>query len=68
MPDPTLANATWRKSTRSQGSTGNCVELARLPGTLAIRDSKNPNGPILLLTPRAARQTAAAVKRGDYNL
>jgi hypothetical protein len=36
--------STWRKSTRS-GQNGACVELA---GTLdAVRDSKNPDGPVL---------------------
>lgn len=35
---------TWRKSRRSGGDNGNCVELA---SDGAARDSKNPNGPIL---------------------
>lgn len=36
---------TWRKSSRSGGEGGNCVELI---GTLnAVRDSKNPTGPVL---------------------
>ena len=41
-PDPT--GATWRKSTRSAGNGGACVELANLG---AIRDSKNPTSPPL---------------------
>ncbi|MGH3478876.1 MAG: DUF397 domain-containing protein [Pseudonocardiaceae bacterium] len=36
----------WRKSSHS-GEDGNCVELAHTPG--AIRDSKNPAGPVLLV-------------------
>lgn len=36
-------NATWRKSTRS-GSQSNCVEVAAYG---AVRDSKNPDGPVL---------------------
>ncbi|MFC4534290.1 DUF397 domain-containing protein [Sphaerisporangium dianthi] len=41
---------TWQKSSYS-GTDDNCVEVAHLPlGDLAIRDSKNPNGPVLLLT------------------
>jgi hypothetical protein len=42
----------WRKSTRSgtgQGGGGDCVELAALTGTIGIRDSKNPAGPILTI-------------------
>ncbi|MET7865750.1 DUF397 domain-containing protein [Micromonospora taraxaci] len=38
-----LAGATWRKSTRSGGSGGNCVEVAdNLPGVVGVRDSKDP--------------------------
>jgi len=44
-----LARAAWRKSTRS-GQDGNCVEAASLPGIVAMRDSKNPHGPVLTFT------------------
>ncbi len=51
MSSPDLARALWRKSTRSNGS-GACVEVARnLPGIVAIRDSKDPSGPALTVTP-----------------
>lgn len=51
-PVPTTDNAQWRKSTKSdQGE--NCVELWRDPQVAAVRDSKNPAGPVLVL-PRAA--------------
>lgn len=41
----TTANTHWRKSSYSGGENSNCIELA---GTLdAIRDSKNPAGPVL---------------------
>lgn len=50
-----LASATWRKSS-SSGNSGNCVEVAtKLPGVVAIRDSKDPSGPVLVVT-RAAWQ------------
>ena len=43
-----LSRALWQKSTFSNGNGGNCVEVARnLPGIVAVRDSKNPDGPIL---------------------
>jgi uncharacterized protein DUF397 len=38
----------WRKSTLSSAQGGNCVELAGRNGRIAIRDSKNPDGPILI--------------------
>lgn len=46
-----LTRAEWRKSTRSGGNGGNCVEVARnLPGVVAVRDSKNPHGPALIVS------------------
>jgi len=43
--------ATWRKSSRSSGTGQNCVEVAtNLRGLVAVRDSKNPQGPALVLT------------------
>jgi hypothetical protein len=47
-----LAGATWRKSTRSGGSGGDCVEVAdNLPGVVGVRDSKDPTGPALAFAP-----------------
>ena len=38
----------WRKSSYSGNGGGDCVEVARsLPDVVAVRDSKNPDGPIL---------------------
>lgn len=52
----TLQDAVWRKSSRSGGTGGNCVEVAFLPGTTAMRDSKDAAGPALLV-PLAAWST-----------
>jgi hypothetical protein len=41
---PDLSAAVWRKASRSGGNGGACVELANAG---AIRDSKNPAGPML---------------------
>ena len=44
-----LSRAEWRKSGYSSQS-GNCVEVAiNMPGTVAIRDSKDTQGPILVI-------------------
>jgi Domain of unknown function (DUF397) len=49
--DADLSRAVWHKSTRSNGSGGACVEVARnLPGVVAVRDSKDPHGPVLLMS------------------
>lgn len=39
----------WRKSTRS--SSGDCVEIAVSTGVVLVRDSKNPDGPVLEFEP-----------------
>jgi hypothetical protein len=38
----------WRKSTYSNGSSS-CIEIATCPGTVAVRDSKDPAGPQLVI-------------------
>ncbi|WP_026412226.1 DUF397 domain-containing protein [Actinomadura oligospora] len=45
--DPT--RATWRKSSYSGGSGGECVEVADLTAVVGIRDSKDSGGPRLTL-------------------
>jgi hypothetical protein len=58
-----LGQLTWRKGTRSNGSGGNCVEVADLPdGGLAIRDSKNPERTPLLFTPAEREAFVVGVK------
>ncbi|QOC94111.1 DUF397 domain-containing protein [Micromonospora craniellae] len=43
---PDLSSVTWRKSNRS-GTNANCVEVAELIRAVAVRDSKDPAGPVL---------------------
>ncbi|MFD3569112.1 DUF397 domain-containing protein [Streptomyces sp. NPDC058667] len=43
----------WRKSSYSSGEGGNCVEVAAHPTTIHVRDSKNPDGPQLAVSPTA---------------
>jgi Domain of unknown function (DUF397) len=46
-----MKNLVWRKSSYSGASGGNCVEVAVLPGGgHAVRDSKDPGGPVLRFT------------------
>jgi hypothetical protein len=60
-----LSSATWRKSSRSNGQ-GNCVEVADLDGGhRAVRDSKNPTGPALIITPTQWTTFTAALRTGD---
>ncbi|MER7206771.1 MULTISPECIES: DUF397 domain-containing protein [Streptosporangium] len=53
---------TWRKSSLSGSDGGDCVEVAHLNGLTAIRDSKNPTGPTLTLTPAQWRSFIGHLK------
>ncbi|MGP2437533.1 DUF397 domain-containing protein [Streptomyces sp. JW3] len=44
---------TWVKSSYSSSEGGNCVEVATHPAAIHIRDSKNPGGPIVTVSPTA---------------
>ncbi|BCJ39301.1 hypothetical protein Athai_68040 [Actinocatenispora thailandica] len=61
--NPDLTQAVWKKSTRSGSNGGACVEVARnLPGIVAVRDSKDPNGPALVVASSAWSAFAASVQ------
>ncbi|MFJ2159590.1 DUF397 domain-containing protein [Streptomyces sp. NPDC087856] len=49
-----LSSARWRKSSYSNGTGGDCVEVHDdLPGVVPVRDSKVPHGPALLIAAAA---------------
>jgi hypothetical protein len=62
---PDLSGLAWRKSCRS-GSNANCVELAPVPkvAAVAVRDSRDPDGPVLLIGQPSWAAFVAAAKRG----
>jgi hypothetical protein len=61
-----LSGAKWRKSTRSGGNGGDCVEVAdNLPGVVAVRDSKDTTGPVLTFGPATWSAFVRSVKGGD---
>jgi len=63
-----LSDAVWRKSSRSGGNGGQCVEVAgNLSGVVAVRDSKNPDGPKLLFTPTQWKTFVGGVKTGEFD-
>ncbi|MGX7676003.1 DUF397 domain-containing protein [Plantactinospora sp. DSM 117369] len=53
----------WRKSTRSNGSSGNCVEVAdNLPVRVLVRDTKDRDGGTLTFGPAAWRAFVSLAK------
>jgi hypothetical protein len=51
MTSHQLRAATWIKSSHSGANGGDCIEIAPgYPETVPVRDSKNPDGPVLVVT------------------
>jgi hypothetical protein len=58
-----LSDALWFKSSYSNGSGGNCLEVAaNIPGLVPVRDSKDPDGPAVVLTAAAWAPFVDALK------
>lgn len=54
---------TWRKSSHSGSQGDACVELAALPHGIAVRDSKDPHGPQLILDQTAFHSLVERLRR-----
>ena len=63
-----LANAVWQKSTRSGPVSDNCVEIAFVDGAVAMRDSKHPDGPVLLFTAEEWDAFVEGAKDGEFDV
>jgi Domain of unknown function (DUF397) len=65
--DPSTAQ--WRKSSYSGNQGGNCVEITNLPdGGRAVRDSKDPEGGVLLFTVSEWAAFLDGAKSGEFDL
>lgn len=62
-----LGAAAWRKSSYSGDTGGDCVEVADLRAHIAVRDSKNPEGPAFTVAPGAFTAFVTAATQGDLN-
>jgi hypothetical protein len=61
-----LSRATWRKSTQS-GYDG-CVEVAFLKGRVAVRDSKDRSGAVLMFTAQEWATFVGAARQGEFDV
>ena len=68
IPTGELPAVTWRKS-RCSNPSGNCVEVARLPGGagIAVRNSRDPDGPALIYTPDEMAAFILGARDGDFD-
>ncbi|GAA3842536.1 hypothetical protein GCM10022226_76560 [Sphaerisporangium flaviroseum] len=75
-----LSSATWQKSSFTGSNGGNCVEVAELTGVsdapghkaehaelIAVRDSKDPDGPKLFFTPAEWDAFLQGVKASEFD-
>lgn len=64
-----LSAAVWRKSSRSSDNGGQCVEVAtNLPGGIAVRDSKDPDGPKLFFSRDEWKAFIDGVSIGEFDI
>jgi hypothetical protein len=61
-----LSGANWRKSSRS-GANG-CVEVAFVEGRVAMRDSKDRGGPVLVFEPHEWDAFTMAARDGEFEV
>ncbi|MFD3736181.1 DUF397 domain-containing protein [Streptomyces sp. NPDC058632] len=60
-------DACWIKS-RHSNAEGNCVEVAPLEdGGVAMRNSRDPDGPALVYTPAELAAFLAGAKDGEFD-
>lgn len=68
-PGTELRHLKWTKSRHSGPQGGNCVEMARLsPGQgVAVRNSRFPDGPVLVYTDAEIDALVKGMKDGDFD-
>lgn len=70
MRSSNFAGLTWRKSSRSNGGDANqtnCVEVTETPDLVAMRDSKDPAGPVLAFTRAEWRTFLGGVRASEFD-
>jgi hypothetical protein len=64
--DSAVQGLAWRKAQSSAGN-GACVEAAAMDGMVAVRDPKEPSGPILVYTPKEWGAFLDGAKKGEFD-
>ena len=62
-----MISSVWRKSSASS-SNSNCVEVRGQDDAVDVRDSKNPDGPVLSFGPDEWATFVAGIKLGEFDL
>ncbi len=58
----------WKKSSKSGGNGGDCVEVRRYDTAIQVRDSKDPTGPVLRFTAAEWKAFIEGAREGEFNL
>jgi hypothetical protein len=67
MPGYELQRFDWRKALRSM-SNGACVEVASATKSIVIRDSMDPNGPVLRYPTNSWNSYISAARAGGLDI
>jgi Domain of unknown function (DUF397) len=62
-----LSSVQWRKSSYSDSSGAECVEVASFPGAIAVRDSKDPDRAVLVFGRSVFGTLAREIRTGRYD-
>ena len=65
MQSPRPVTGDWRVATSCAG--GNCVQVAAIGDEIAVRDSKNPDGPVLMYSVEEWQAFLDGAKKGDFD-
>ncbi|MBC6458390.1 DUF397 domain-containing protein [Actinomadura sp. HBU206391] len=63
-----MSTPTWRKSTHSDASGNSCVEAARLPGAVGLKDGQNPEAGHLTVSAAAFGGLLTRIRSGELDL
>jgi hypothetical protein len=61
-------DTTWKKSSKSSGAGTECVEVRQYDGVVQVRDSKDPDGPVLAFSPEQWEAFVRAATDGEFDL